>query len=157
MTELRSAVMIVAEAWWEGADGSLEKGRVRIVNKSAWGACVRMEKRIGVGAKLRIESRWDEFVWGGKVLPERRKRLPGRNSARGRGGVDPETDSEQRGKFGRTGSTRKRCLTNPRCQRAWAAASRTDRAGAADAGHLRSSGRRRARSGRTAAPRKSNG
>jgi hypothetical protein len=61
MAERRSPVMIVVDAWWEGEDGALQKGRARIVNKSVSGACVRVEKRIHVGAKLRIESRWDEF------------------------------------------------------------------------------------------------
>jgi hypothetical protein len=61
MAERRSAVMIIADAWWEGPDGSLQKGRACIVNKSISGACVRIEKRLQVGAKLRIESRWDEF------------------------------------------------------------------------------------------------
>jgi hypothetical protein len=61
MAERRSAVMIVADAWWEEPGGLLEKGKVRIVNKSVSGACVRMEKRIEVGTKLRIEARWDEF------------------------------------------------------------------------------------------------
>jgi hypothetical protein len=61
MAERRSAVMIVADAWWEGKDGSLQKGQACIINKSISGACVRIEKRVHVGAKLRIESRWDEF------------------------------------------------------------------------------------------------
>jgi hypothetical protein len=61
MAELRSAVMIVADAWWEGPDGSLQKGQACIVNKSISGACVRMEKRVHVGAKLRLESRWDQI------------------------------------------------------------------------------------------------
>jgi len=61
MAEPRSAVMIVAEAWWEGTDGILQRGPVRIVNKSTSGACVRAKSRIEVGARLRIESRWDEF------------------------------------------------------------------------------------------------
>jgi hypothetical protein len=61
MAERRSQVMIVVDAWWEGPDGSLQKGRARIVNKSVSGACVRTEKQIQVGAKLRIESRWDDF------------------------------------------------------------------------------------------------
>ncbi len=61
MAEPRSAVMIVAEAWWEGADGILQRGPVRIVNKSTSGACVRVKSRIDVGARLRIQSRWDEF------------------------------------------------------------------------------------------------
>ena len=61
MAEPRSAVMIVAEAWWEGPDGILQRGPVRIVNKSISGACVRVKSRIDVGARLRIQSRWDEF------------------------------------------------------------------------------------------------
>jgi hypothetical protein len=61
MAEPRSAVMIVAEAWWEGPDGILQRGPVRIVNKSISGACVRIKSRIEVGARLRIQSRWDEF------------------------------------------------------------------------------------------------
>jgi hypothetical protein len=61
MAERRSPVMIVVDAWWEGPDGALQKGPARIVNKSVSGACVRIGKRIHVGAKLRIESRWEEF------------------------------------------------------------------------------------------------
>jgi hypothetical protein len=61
MAERRSPVMIVVDAWWEGPDGSLQKGPARIVNKSVSGACVQIGKRIHVGAKLRIESRWEEF------------------------------------------------------------------------------------------------
>src|SRR5580658_7618331 len=61
MAEPRSAVMIVAEAWWEGPDGILRRGSVRIVNKSTSGACVRVRSRIEVGARVRIQSRWDEF------------------------------------------------------------------------------------------------
>jgi hypothetical protein len=39
----------------------LQKGPARIVNKSLLGACIRVKSRIDVGAKLRIQSRWDEF------------------------------------------------------------------------------------------------
>ena len=61
MAEPRSAVMIVAEAWWEGPGGILQTSPVRIVNTSISGACVRVKSRIDVGARLRIQSRWDEF------------------------------------------------------------------------------------------------
>jgi|ERR1700736_371271 hypothetical protein len=61
MPERRSAVMIMADAWWEALNGSLQKARVRIVNKSASGACIRSKGVIEAGAKLRIQSRWDEF------------------------------------------------------------------------------------------------
>ncbi len=40
MAEPRSAVMIVADAWWEGPDGSLQKGSARIVkSRSRARAC----------------------------------------------------------------------------------------------------------------------
>ena len=55
MAEPRSAVMIVADAWWEGPDGISQRGPVRIVNKSISGACVRVKSRIDVGARLRIQ------------------------------------------------------------------------------------------------------
>jgi len=61
MPERRSAVMIMADAWGEAPHGSLQKARVRIVNKSASGACIRSKSGIDVGTKLRIQSRWDEF------------------------------------------------------------------------------------------------
>ncbi len=61
MAERRSRVMIVADACWEDPDGSLQTGRARIVDKSVSGACVRIDKQIHVGAKLKIESRWDQF------------------------------------------------------------------------------------------------
>src|ERR1700722_2780276 len=76
MAEPRSAVMIVAEAWWEGPDGLLQRGPVRIVNKSPSGACVRVKSRIDVGARLRIQSRWDEFCarLGRRRSPNRARR-----------------------------------------------------------------------------------
>jgi hypothetical protein len=61
MPERRSAVMIMADAWWKAANGSLQKAPVRIVNKSTSGACIRSKGAIDAGAKLRIQSRWDEF------------------------------------------------------------------------------------------------
>jgi hypothetical protein len=62
MPERRSAVMIMADAWWEALNGSLQKARVRIVNKSASGACIRSKGVIEAGAKLRIQSRWESSV-----------------------------------------------------------------------------------------------
>lgn len=61
MPERRSAVMIAVEAWWEGEDGTLRTERARIVNKSISGACLQVKSQISVGAKLRIQSRWEEF------------------------------------------------------------------------------------------------
>lgn len=59
--ESRSAVMIVVDAWWEGREGALQTARACIVNKSISGACIRVKMRIGVGAQVRIQSRWEEF------------------------------------------------------------------------------------------------
>jgi hypothetical protein len=67
MPERRSAVMIMADASWEAPNGSLQKARVRIVNKSTSGACIRSKGAIDAGAKLRIQSRWDEFSGVAKV------------------------------------------------------------------------------------------
>jgi hypothetical protein len=61
MPDRRSPVMIMADAWWEAPNGSLQKARVRIVNKSVSGACIWSKGTIDVGARLRIQSRWDEF------------------------------------------------------------------------------------------------
>jgi hypothetical protein len=57
----RSAVMIVVDAWWEGRFGKLQKGRGQIVNKSTTGACLRVKGEIEVGARVRVQSRWEEF------------------------------------------------------------------------------------------------
>ena len=57
----RSAVMIVVDAWWEGRFGKLQTGRGQIVNKSATGACLRVKVEIEVGARVRVQSRWEEF------------------------------------------------------------------------------------------------
>jgi hypothetical protein len=57
----RSAVMIVVDAWWEGRFGKLQKGRGQIVNKSLTGACLRVKAEIEVGARVRVQSRWEEF------------------------------------------------------------------------------------------------
>src|SRR5277367_3290753 len=61
MPEPRSAVMILVNAWWEDQSGTLQMARARMENTSTLGACIRLKTRIEVGAKLRIQGRWQEF------------------------------------------------------------------------------------------------
>ena len=59
--EPRTAVMIVVEASWEDEKGILQRERARMENTSISGACIRVRKQIDVGAKLRVQWRWEEF------------------------------------------------------------------------------------------------
>jgi hypothetical protein len=59
--EPRTAVMIVVEASWEDRRGTLQREPARMENTSNSGACIRVKKQIDVGAKLRVQWRWEEF------------------------------------------------------------------------------------------------
>ena len=59
--EPRTAVMIVVEASWQDEKGILQRERARMENTSISGACIRLRKQIDVGAKLRVQWRWEEF------------------------------------------------------------------------------------------------
>lgn len=59
--EPRTAVMILVEASWEDQSGTLQTVPARMEDKSAGGACIRVKTRIGVGSKLRIQWRWEQF------------------------------------------------------------------------------------------------
>lgn len=61
MPEPRSAVMILVDASWEGPTGTTQTARARIEYRSANGACIRIEKRIAVGARLSPQWRWEKF------------------------------------------------------------------------------------------------
>ena len=61
MPEPRTAVMILVEATWEDQSGRVQTARARMENRSAGGACIRLKTRIGVGARLRIQGRWEQF------------------------------------------------------------------------------------------------
>jgi hypothetical protein len=61
MREARTAVMILVEASWEDQSGTMQAVRACMENKSAGGACIRVKTPIGVGAKLWVRSRWEEF------------------------------------------------------------------------------------------------
>ncbi|HEY1468004.1 MAG TPA: hypothetical protein VGF61_03090 [Candidatus Acidoferrum sp.] len=59
--EPRTAVMIVVEASWEDRNGAVLRERARMENTSNSGACIRVKKQIDVGARLRVQWRWEEF------------------------------------------------------------------------------------------------
>jgi hypothetical protein len=59
--EPRTAAMILVEASWQDQNGTLQTARARMENTSASGACIRLKREIGVGAKLRVYWRWEEF------------------------------------------------------------------------------------------------
>jgi hypothetical protein len=59
--EPRTPVMITVEATWEDHSGTVQSTRARIENKSPGGACIRLNKHIAAGTKLRIYGRWEKF------------------------------------------------------------------------------------------------
>jgi hypothetical protein len=61
MPEPRSPVMIMVEATWEDEDGTLQTARACMENRSLSGSCIRIKEPIGVGSKLKIQWRWEEF------------------------------------------------------------------------------------------------
>jgi hypothetical protein len=59
--EARSAVMIVVELSWEDPGGKGRSISGRMEDKSLSGACLRVKTPIDLGAKLRIQSRFEQF------------------------------------------------------------------------------------------------
>jgi len=53
--------MIMVVASWEDQSGILQSTRARIENKSSGGACIRLNKKIVTGTKVRIEGQWERF------------------------------------------------------------------------------------------------
>jgi hypothetical protein len=51
----------MVEMSWEDQSGTVQSARARIENKSSDGACIRLNKKIGVGTKLRVEGQWEKF------------------------------------------------------------------------------------------------
>ena len=60
--EQRTAVMILVEVTWEDQSGTAQKTRACMVNRSSGGACIRLRQPIYVGAKLRVQWRWEQFT-----------------------------------------------------------------------------------------------
>jgi hypothetical protein len=61
MPEFRTAVMTLVEASWEDQNGAVRSMPARMEDKSAGGACIRISAPIGVGSKLRIHWRFEQF------------------------------------------------------------------------------------------------
>jgi hypothetical protein len=61
MPELRTPVMILVDVSWEEA-GVSQKTRGCMEDKSAGGACIRTKRPIAVGARLKIQWRFEQFA-----------------------------------------------------------------------------------------------
>jgi hypothetical protein len=59
--EPRTAVMIRVEVSWEDSAGNVRSLPARMEDKSPRGACLRVNKPIEVGAKLRVQWRFEQF------------------------------------------------------------------------------------------------
>ena len=59
--EFRTPVMTVVDLSWEDSAGTVHISRARMEDKSRGGACLRVKKPIDVGAKLRVQWRFDHF------------------------------------------------------------------------------------------------
>jgi len=61
MPEFRTPVMTLVEASWQDQRGALQTVHARMEDKSSGGACIRVKTPIGVGSKLRIQWRFEQF------------------------------------------------------------------------------------------------
>jgi hypothetical protein len=61
MPELRTPVMTMVEASWEDSNGVAQSASARMEDKSRGGACIRIKTPIGVGSKLSVQWRFDQF------------------------------------------------------------------------------------------------
>ena len=61
MREPRIAVMILGEASWEEPGGMVRTVPACMEDKSAGGACIRVPVEIGVGSRLRVKCRHEQF------------------------------------------------------------------------------------------------
>lgn len=61
MPEFRTPVMTWVEASWQDSSGVLQTVPARMEDKSSGGACIRINTPIGVGAKLKVQWRFEQF------------------------------------------------------------------------------------------------
>jgi hypothetical protein len=59
--EPRTAVMILVEASWLDNSGKLRSAQARMENRSVHGACIRIKTKLGVGARVYIQSHREQF------------------------------------------------------------------------------------------------
>lgn len=60
--EPRTPVMIMVAATWQDQSGTVHSTRARMENKSPGGACIRLNKRIEVGTRLKIQGQWHRLT-----------------------------------------------------------------------------------------------
>jgi hypothetical protein len=61
MPEFRTPVMTLVEASWEDQSGASRTAAARMEDRSPGGACIRIKTAIGVGSKVRIQWRFEQF------------------------------------------------------------------------------------------------
>src|SRR5580700_9343277 len=61
MPEFRMPVMTLVEASWEDQSGASRTAAARMEDRSTGGACIRIKTAIGVGSKVRIKWRFEQF------------------------------------------------------------------------------------------------
>src|SRR5580704_17040138 len=61
MPEFRMPVMTLVEASWEDPSGASRTAAARMEDRSPGGACIRIKTPIGVGSKVRIQWRFEQF------------------------------------------------------------------------------------------------
>jgi len=61
MSEFRMPVMTLVEASWEDQSGASRSAAARMEDRSTGGACIRIKTPIGVGSKVRIQWRFEQF------------------------------------------------------------------------------------------------
>ncbi|MGA9308066.1 MAG: hypothetical protein WBW31_21895, partial [Candidatus Sulfotelmatobacter sp.] len=61
MPEFRMPVMTLVEASWEDQSGASRTAAARMEDRSTGGACIRIKTAIGVGSKVRIQWRFEQF------------------------------------------------------------------------------------------------
>ena len=61
MPEFRMPVMTLVEASWEDQSGASRTTAARMEDRSPGGACIRIKTPIGVGSKVRIQWRFEQF------------------------------------------------------------------------------------------------
>jgi hypothetical protein len=59
--EIRTPVMTLVEASWEDSPGVWQTGTARMEDRSTGGACIRVKTAIGVGSRVRIRWRFEQF------------------------------------------------------------------------------------------------
>lgn len=61
MPEPRTAVMTIVEVSWQDGHGLRQTASARMEDKSTGGACVYLKTPVGVGSRMTVQWRWEQF------------------------------------------------------------------------------------------------